>query len=215
MHFLVLGASGAIGRQFCDLALNEGHELTLFLRNASRAPESIRNKATQVIEGSLEVESDLDNIAKCGADMFVSFAGPAVGASGTPLADGYKILVPKLASQNINRVLILCTPSFRDKSDIETFKWRCGGWFMKLFSAGQYQEMIAIGKTISTSSEDIQWGLFRVGGLTNGEEAPVEATHLGSGLDKTWISRSSVARWVFNEAIEGKWVGKLPYICNQ
>jgi hypothetical protein len=86
---------------------------------------------------------------------------------------------------------------------------------MKFFSPGQYQEMIAIGETVSTTSEDIQWGLFRVGGLTNGDEAPVEATHLGSGLDKTWISRSSVARWVLDEAIERKWVGKMPYICNK
>jgi hypothetical protein len=74
---------GAIGRQFCDLALKEGHKLTLFVRNATKVPGDIRNKATHVIEGSLEVESDLDEIARCGADMFVSFAGPAVGASGT------------------------------------------------------------------------------------------------------------------------------------
>ncbi|KAJ6019301.1 hypothetical protein N7499_009535 [Penicillium canescens] len=215
MHFLVLGATGAIRRQFCDLALNEGHKLTLFVRNATKVPENILNNAEQVIEGSFEAHSDLDKIAKCGADMFVSFAGPTFGASGTPLADGYELLIPKLASQNMTRVLILCTPSFRDKSDVETFKWRFGGWFMKFFSPGQYQEMIAIGETVSTSSEEIQWELFRVGGLTNGDEAPVEATHLGSGLDKTWISRSSVARWVLDEAIEGKWVGKMPYICNK
>jgi hypothetical protein len=71
--------------------------------------------------------------------------------------------------------------------------------------------MIAIGETTSSTNEEIQWGLFPIGGLTNGEEASVDATHLGSGLDKTWISRSSVARWVLDEAIAGKWIGKSPY----
>ena len=74
--------------------------------------------------------------------------------------------------------------------------------------------MVSVGKAIS-SSEDIQWGIFRVGGLTNGVEAPVEATYLGTGADKTWISRASVARWVLTEAVEGKWTGKAPYICNK
>ena len=88
---------------------------------------------------------------------------------------------------------------------------------MKFFSSGQYQEMVGVGKQISSLSDrdDIQWGLFRVGGLTNGEEAPVNATYLGSGMDNTWISRASVARWVLDEVIEAKWVGKAPYICNK
>jgi hypothetical protein len=133
------------------------------------------------------------------------------------LTNGYKLLIPKLASQNITRVLILCTPSFRDVSDIETWKWRIGEWTMKFLSPGQYHEMVGVGKAISSSSkmDGRQWGLFRVGGLTNGEEAPVSATYLGSGMDKTWISRASVARWVLDEATEGNWVGRVPYICNK
>lgn len=90
---------------------------------------------------------------------------------------------------------------------------------MKLFSSAQYQEMVSVGKAISslsdTNTDGIQWGIFRIGGLTNKEEAPVNATYLGSGLDNTWISRASVARWVLNEVVERNWVGKMPYICNK
>ncbi|KGO43868.1 hypothetical protein PEX1_047440 [Penicillium expansum] len=218
MHILVLGASGAIGCLFCDIALKEGHKLTLFVRNANKVPEHIRlSKGTQIIVGTLEADPDLEEAARCGADIFVSFAGPAFGAQGTPLADGYKLLIPKLASQNITRVLILCTPSFRGESDVVTWKWRTGEWFMKMFSSGQYQEMIGVGTAVSSLSDKdgIQWGLFRVGGLINGNEAPVDATYLGSGVDNTWISRASVARWVLDEAIQGKWVGRMPYICNK
>ncbi|CAG8087848.1 unnamed protein product [Penicillium olsonii] len=215
MHILVLGASGAIGRQFCEMALQEGHRLTLFVRHTSKIPEHIRiNEATRIFEGTLEADSILKEAANCGADIFVSLAGPSYGTQGTPLTDGYQRLIPKLASHRINRVLILCTPSFRDKVDVETWKWRTGEWFMRIFSPGQYQEMLGVGNVVA-STEGIQWGLFRVGGLTNGPEAPVEATYLGSGADKTWISRASVARWVLDEAREAQWIGKMPYICNK
>ncbi|CAI7579694.1 unnamed protein product [Penicillium bialowiezense] len=176
MHILVLGANGAIGRIFCDIALQEGHRLTLFVRTASKVPEDIRlHASTNILEGTLEVDSDLDRAAECGADIFIAFAGPSYGSKGTPLADGYKLMIPKLASHNISRVLILSTPSFRDQIDIETWKWRSGSWFMKMFFPDGYREMVSVGDTVS-SSEGIQWGIFRVGGLTNGEEAPVEAT---------------------------------------
>ncbi|CAG8316357.1 unnamed protein product [Penicillium salamii] len=214
-YYTVTEYDGAIGRQFCDIALQEGHRLTLFVRNAGKVPEHIRlNAATKILEGTLELDSDLNEVAECGADIFVSLAGPSYGTSGTPLTNGYQLLIPKLASHKMSRVLILCTPSYRDQLDVETWKWRAGEWFMKIFSSGQYQEMVGVGKAVS-SAEGIQWGLYRVGGLTNGPEAPVETTYLGSGADQTWISRASVARWVLNEATEGKWIGKTPYICNK
>lgn len=87
---------------------------------------------------------------------------------------------------------------------------------MGLFSAGQYQEMIGIAEYIASLPIDkhVQWTLFRVGGLTDGEEAPVKATFLGSGDDGTWISRASVATWVLDEIARERWLGKAPYICN-
>lgn len=87
---------------------------------------------------------------------------------------------------------------------------------MKTFGHGQYAEMVGIGQYVSSLSVDegVKWTLFRVGLLTNGGEMNVEATHLGSGQDAMWISRASVARWVLDEATQGRFVGKMPYISN-
>lgn len=87
---------------------------------------------------------------------------------------------------------------------------------LKTFSHGQYAEMVGIGQYVSSLSVDegVKWTLFRVGLLTNAEEGDVVATHLGSGQDAMWISRASVAGWVLDEAIQGRFVGKMPYICN-
>ncbi|KAJ1714582.1 hypothetical protein NYO67_3252 [Aspergillus flavus] len=216
MHFLVLGATGAIGSKFCALALNKGHRLSLLIRNPKNLPPSLmQNPAVEIIEGTLDNETVLDRAASCGASIFVSFAGPRIGTKGTPLTLGYKALVPRLIDQNFKRILILCTPSYHDAADTITLKWQIGAWFMRLFSAGQHREMVGIGEYIASLPVDkrVQWTLFRVGGLTEGEEAPVKATSLGSGDDGTWISRASVATWVLDEIDGERWFGKAPYIC--
>lgn len=120
-----------------------------------------------------------------------------------------------IASKGIKRALILCTPSFRRELDTPSFIWKVGSVFMKTFSSSQYWEMIGIGNcVVSQPVEELQWTLFRVGRLTEGPEGPVTATHLGSGKDNMSISRASIARWVLEEAVENRWVGQSPYICN-
>lgn len=81
---------------------------------------------------------------------------------------------------------------------------------------GQYREMLRVGEYIASIPVEngAKWTLFRVGGLTNGEQRPVKTTFLGSGSDGMWISRASVARWVLEEATQTKFVGEIPYICN-
>ncbi|KNG91364.1 hypothetical protein ANOM_000477 [Aspergillus nomiae NRRL 13137] len=217
MHFLVLGATGAIGSKFCALALNKGHRLSLLVRTPRNLPQNlVQHTDVEIIEGALDEETALDTAASCGASIFVSFAGPPIGTEGTPLTLGYKALVPRLVDRHFKRIIILCTPSYHDPSDTIIFKWRLGAWFMRLFSNGQYREMVGIGEFIASLPVDgpVQWTLFRVGGLTNGEEAPVKATFLGSGDDGTWISRASVATWALDEITREQWLGKAPYICN-
>ncbi|KAE8324812.1 hypothetical protein BDV39DRAFT_216926 [Aspergillus sergii] len=201
MHFLVLGATG--------------HHLSLLVRNPKNLPQPLmQNSAVEIIEGTLENEIALDRAASCGASIFVSFAGPPIGTKGTPLTLGYKALIPRLMDQNFKRILILCTPSYHDAADTITFKWQLGAWFMKLFSAEQYREMVGIGEYIASLpvNKSVQWTLFRVGGLTDEEEALVKATSLGSSDDGTWISRASVATWVLDEIDQEKCLGKAPYI---
>lgn len=87
---------------------------------------------------------------------------------------------------------------------------------MKVVAAGQYKEIVAIGEYVSSllDGAEVECTFFRVGGLTNKDEMPVLATHVGSGKDAMWISRASVARWVLDEVEGRRWIGKMPYICN-
>lgn len=81
---LLLTAIGSIGSKFCDMALAQSHRLTLLVRTPSKLPETIpHNESVDVIEGTLDNEAAIEQASRCGADAFISFAGPSPGSTGT------------------------------------------------------------------------------------------------------------------------------------
>lgn len=121
-----------------------------------------------------------------------------------------------LVANNVKRVLVLATPSHNDPQDQGALKWRASILVIKAIGGTAYQEIVGIGAVTTAQPVDkMAWTVFRVGFLTNGAAGPVEATYTGSGKDGMSISRNSIAEWVLQEAEEGKWVGKAPYICGK
>jgi putative NADH-flavin reductase len=77
----VLGQSGL---DFCRAALQQAHQLTLYVRNPKKLPEDVKGNAlVSVIKGTLEDESQLRRAITSGATVFVSFAGPTANSKGT------------------------------------------------------------------------------------------------------------------------------------
>ncbi|EIM22653.1 hypothetical protein WALSEDRAFT_68096 [Wallemia mellicola CBS 633.66] len=216
LHFLVLGGTGAIGTLFTHKALVEGHRLTLYARNPSKLSDSLRaQEKLDVIEGELSDMVALETAAKCGADAFISCAGPLSGSQGTPITDCYAKLLPLLASNGVHRAIMLCTPSFSQPEDSFSLLWSFGRVFMRLLHFTEFNEMVSVGELVTLRSPaDMTWTLFRVGGLTDGAEKNTTATMLGSGKDHVTISRESVAAWLLKEIKDSQWKLKAPYICN-
>jgi hypothetical protein len=66
------------------MALEQGHSLTLYVRNPDKVPAEIKdNPKVTVIKGSLDDESGLEKAVNSGPTVFVSFAGPTFGSKGT------------------------------------------------------------------------------------------------------------------------------------
>lgn len=79
-HILVLGGSGICGLVFTEAALEAGHKLTLYVRTPSKIPAELSSNANlNVIQGELGDVEGLKKAAACGADLFVSLAGPTLG----------------------------------------------------------------------------------------------------------------------------------------
>jgi NAD dependent epimerase/dehydratase family enzyme len=79
-HILLLGGTGLCGLIFTKAALEAGHHLTLLVRTPSKIPADLSSHASlHVIQGELGDEQAIKKAAECGADVFVSLAGPTLG----------------------------------------------------------------------------------------------------------------------------------------
>lgn len=84
IHILINHLLGPSGLAFCSAALEEGHQLTLYVRNSVKLPTDISGNAkVAVIQGTLQDESGLRRAIESGATVFVSFAGPVASSKGT------------------------------------------------------------------------------------------------------------------------------------
>lgn len=79
-HILLLGGTGICGLLFTAAALEAGHNLTLYVRTPSKIPAELRsNGKLSIIQGELGDVEGLKKAAACGADIFISLAGPTLG----------------------------------------------------------------------------------------------------------------------------------------
>ena len=70
MNLLVLGATGATGRQVVAQALERGHHVTAFVRN----PDRLRKPLPEVIQGDLADPAAVENALR-GRDAVLSALG--------------------------------------------------------------------------------------------------------------------------------------------
>ncbi|KAH7388821.1 hypothetical protein BKA66DRAFT_569133 [Pyrenochaeta sp. MPI-SDFR-AT-0127] len=210
-HILLLGSTGPTGLLFAEAALKEGYQLTLFVRNPSKLPARITNNSSvTTIQGELSQKDRLEQAARSGATVLVSFLGPASGHKGTPISDGYKLLFPLLIQNKFTRALVLATPSWHAPEDTVTLKWKLVAGSIWLMANSAYTDIVAIGNYVASIPLDkISWTVFRVPILSNAEAANVvNAGYLGEAGMK--LSRASMAKWVLGELEAAKWIGKGP-----
>lgn len=79
-HILLIGGTGICGLIFTRAAIESGHFVTLYVRTPSKLPADISShKSIAMIQGELNDEEGLKKAARCGADTFISLAGPTLG----------------------------------------------------------------------------------------------------------------------------------------
>jgi len=223
-HILLLGGTGICGLIFTRAALEAGHTLTLYVRTPSKIPADLSsNPRLSVIQGDLGDVEGLKKAAACGADVFLSLAGPTLGKrEGTPITNAFKILYPLLlANGTTKRILVLSTASYSAAEDTASLKW----WFaincyIRVIGGDTYPEIRGFTEETVALGEKIAWTAFRVP-LLKGEEldenpGEVNAAYVGDkkGRDGLFLDRGRLARWILNELDEGKWIGCSPLVSN-
>ncbi|KJY00552.1 NmrA family protein [Zymoseptoria brevis] len=219
MHILLVGATGPSGIAFAQEALVAGHRLTIFARNPTKLPENISTSSNvTIVKGEFDDMEAARKAIQTGATALISFAGPQPPAKGTPVSafyDRFFRLIKEDKENSIRRCLVLATPSFQVAEDRSSWKW----WFIvsviRMLGGDAYADIVGIGKVVSALPVDeVEWTLFRVPVLTNGDYKPVQTAMVGDGNDGLTLSRKSNAVWVLQELEEKKWVGRAPALSN-
>ncbi|KAF8418157.1 hypothetical protein EV426DRAFT_620046 [Tirmania nivea] len=231
---LVFGATGLAGLAFLEEAITIPHlRLLIYARTPSKLPNSLLvHPQVNVLPGTGSL-TDTDGIRSAVSrlqptDVIISFLGPPAtqilawmnpfGKEGKEpiFANAYRSIVDAMKTTGVRRIFALGTISIVDEKDHRVFSACAMVWIVRLLFYRGWRNMVEVGRFFDTVPvEDIDWTVYRVGLLLNGEAQAVTDGYLGDGKTTSSIRRSELAKWLVMQittSSESKWIGQKPIV---
>jgi len=204
MRLAILGATGGIGRILVSNALEQGHDVTTFVR----APEKVsqKNPRLRVIGGDL-YDVQQTSAAIEGSDAVLSAFGPTVFGKTTLRRDFGRVLTQALRVAGVQRILhVSAALLFPD-----------AGLFTALFANSLMRNVTRdhADSEIELTQPDLAWTMVRPPRLTNGpakHRYRVSSGHLPEG--GIIISRADVAAFMLKEAVQPQYLRQIVGLSN-
>lgn len=165
MNILLFGATGGTGNQVLLQALEQGHTVTVIVRNPSKI--TIQSQRLKIIEG--DVLSTNFTTEFVGQDAVICCLGAPSNKAGTLRSQGTKRIIDAMQKANINR--FICQTSLGYDDSIEVLN--CTSFFFKkiivpyilkaTFKEHSLQEY-------EIKNSNLNWTIIRPGNLTNGKK---------------------------------------------
>jgi len=212
MKLLIIGATGATGRELVNQALTQGHEVTVLVRDAAKASFA---PPVKMALGDVLDASSLKN-ALTGQEAVISSLGSA--ASGpfkelTLLSEGTRNLVAAMQGQGVNR--LICITGVGAGESKGHGPWYYNWLIQPLMLRGVYHDKTRQEGIVRGSGLD--WTLVRPAILTNGAAKGVEAVRaftVLAGVNVGTISRADVAAFCLRDLADGRYRRQAPVITN-
>jgi putative NADH-flavin reductase len=208
MKLLILGATGGIGLEVVEQAVDRGHAVTAFVRS----PESLRKFADRVaiVAGDLLNAAELGRVIK-GHDAVLSSFGPREPLSKTDralLPSFGQALTSAMVQASARRVIVVSAAFlFRDSIVPPTYL------FGQLFFREQVAGLSEMEDAFQRSTLD--WTIVRPPRLTKKPKSKIYRIQEGHlprfGFT---ISRADVADFMIKAAESGASIGKIVGVCD-
>ncbi len=239
MVILVVGASGATGRQLVEQLLIQGHEVKIVVRSLEKLPDSWKNNDhLRIISASLlelsdkemiELTFDCHSIASClGHNMNWK------GIYGQPrklVTDATRRLCDAIKTNNPKRpvkfVLMNTTGNRnRDLNEPISFGQKCVIGLLRLLLPPHVDNEKAadyLRTQIGQNNDFIEWTAVRPDGLTNEEEvtdyeihySPIRSAIFNAGKTSRINVGNFMANLINDDDLWNKWKGQMPVIYNK
>ncbi len=158
MNIMIFGANGGIGKWAVKHALQNGHNVTAYVRDSSKT--SNQDKNLTVIQGEVTDAKKITE-AMAGQDAVIWCVGIPMKRNYARMESlaGHKTLIKAMKSNRVKRLVDWGTPSIHFEKDKKSFVTVAPGIMAGLIFTQAKKETVAIGEMIKKS--DLEWTIVR------------------------------------------------------
>ena len=203
MKLAIFGSTGTIGLQIVTQALENGHIVTVFVREPSKL--NTRHANLNVIKGDVMDSASVEK-AVMGQDAVLCALG--AGSKGAVRSAGTRNIIRAMEKAGVNRFICLSTLGVGDSWGNLSFFWK-----YVMFS-GLLRQAYAdhVRQEDHVKQSHLDWTIVRSGAFTNGVRTG-EYRHGFPGTDKPRkleISRADVADFMLKQLADETYIHKTP-----
>lgn len=207
MKIALFGATGHIGSHVLRLALDQGHDVTAFVRDRSRV-DAHAAPGCRIVVGSLENPTSVRHALDGAEAVIVTLA-----AGNRVLECFDRSALPILVAQGPRRIVSMVGASVRMPADPKNLKLALMTAVMRLIPGGLLRD--AEGHARRLSAGKLDWTLVR---SSNFSDAPatgsIRATTEGDIELGASITHADLAAFMLATAVSRRYIGEAPMACN-
>jgi putative NADH-flavin reductase len=210
MNLTVFGATGGVGREVVNQALDRGDHVTAYVRNPAKL--TIGHPNLTLIAGEL-TDREAVQRAVYGADAVISALGPSLDrkATGMPLVDGTRTIVDAMQSEGVERYIGMATPSLRDPRDARSLLGLIVPFMGRTFLKRAYRELLEMSEIVTATA--LNWTIARFTQPKDGERTgTVRAGFLGQDKIGAAITRADIAGFLLDQTTDTRFHRAAPAI---
>ncbi len=203
MKLIIFGATGSVGKQVVNQALNKGHQVTAFVRDAAKV--AVEHKNLHIATGNAMDATSVENAIQGHDAVLVSIGA---GRKGTVRSEATRHIITAMKKLGIRRLICQSTLGVGNSRGNLNVLWKYIMFGLLLRQA--YADHVRQEAHVKKSGLD--WTIVRPGAFVDGELTG-DYRHGFSGSDKTTklkISRSDVADFMLKQLFDPRYLHKTP-----
>jgi uncharacterized protein YbjT (DUF2867 family) len=209
MKLALFGATGLTGGLVLSQALEQGHEVTVLVREPSRV--SLSHSRLTVLGGSPTVSEDVERCVRRTDAVIhcLGIGGKGDGRPTTLVSDSVKVVLAAMAKHGVPRIVCMSNVGagssgtwFANRIVLPLFV----SWLLPIIEDKDRMEA-------ALRASSVEWVSVRLPNIVEGPERPLRTSKDGRGIGLS-ITAMSTARFLLQQVTSSDWVRSAPSISN-
>ena len=205
MKLVIFGATGSVGEQVVEQALDQGHQVTAFARTPAKL--DIQHPNLALFQGDVTNLASVEQAIQ-GQEAVICVLGGGKNLSSTVRSEGTQQIIRAMEQSSVRRLICQSTLGAGDSWGNLDFYWKYimfGFILRKVFADHQLQERYV-------KQSHLDWTIVRPSAFIDGPRTG-SYRHGFSGSDKLSnlkIARADIADFLLKQLASDTYLGKTP-----